>query len=134
MKQQADRHRKEKEYAEGDWVYLKLQPYRQSSVAIRKNIKLSARYFGPFKIVERVGLVAYRLLLPEGLRMHPMFHVLLLKKRPIEEVQATPNLPTVGDGGQLLTEPEAILERRLAKQGNRATTEVLVQWSNLPTN
>ena len=61
MKRQADKHRSERSFAVGDSVYLKLQPYVQSSIATRSNNKLSFRFFGPFTILERIGEVAYRL-------------------------------------------------------------------------
>ena len=59
---------------------VKLQPYRQHSVALRKNQKLGMRFFGPFEVVERVGHVAYKLKLPEAARIHLVFHISLLKK------------------------------------------------------
>jgi len=63
---QADKGRSERSLAVGEWVYLKIQPYRQVSLAIRSNLKLGAKYYGPYQILERIGEVAYKLLLPQG--------------------------------------------------------------------
>ncbi|KAI9124628.1 hypothetical protein K1719_004550 [Acacia pycnantha] len=64
MKIYADKKRTDVEFHIGDFVWVKLQPYRQHSVELRKYQKLALRYFGPFKITERIGKVAYRLALP----------------------------------------------------------------------
>jgi hypothetical protein len=66
MKNQADKKRSERQFEVGDLVYLKLQPFVQQSVAVRTNNKLSLRYFGPYKVLARVGLVAYKLELPNS--------------------------------------------------------------------
>jgi hypothetical protein len=75
MKSRADKHRVECVFQPGDWVYMKLQAYVQSSAAARSNRKLSFRFYGPYKVIQRVGEVAYKLELPEGSRIHPVLHV-----------------------------------------------------------
>ena len=64
----------------GNLVFLKVQPYRQKSLARCSNEKLSLRYFGPYQIVQKEGKVAYELALPKGSLIHPVFHVSQLKK------------------------------------------------------
>jgi hypothetical protein len=49
MKKQAEKHRSERVFQVGDFVFLKLQPYVQASLAPRLNQKLAFKYFGPFR-------------------------------------------------------------------------------------
>lgn len=65
MKQQADKHRVDRSYSIGDWVFLKLQPYRQVSIKGHHH-KFQAKFFGLFQIVDTVGAVAYKLQLPDS--------------------------------------------------------------------
>lgn len=64
MKDHADKKRYAQEFQVGYLVYLKLQPYVQLSVARRSNHKLSFKYFEPYKILQKVGKMAYKLELP----------------------------------------------------------------------
>ncbi|KAH9323865.1 hypothetical protein KI387_018504, partial [Taxus chinensis] len=61
----ADRHGTERSFEAGDLVFLRLQPYRQSSLKQKGAKKLKPRFYGPYRVVRRVGAVAYELELPE---------------------------------------------------------------------
>lgn len=73
MQQFANQHKTERSFEIGDFVYVKLQPYRQQLVVLRSNQKLSPKYFVPYKIIDRCGQVAYKLELPATSQIHPVF-------------------------------------------------------------
>ncbi|KAK8934297.1 hypothetical protein KSP39_PZI014692 [Platanthera zijinensis] len=133
MKAQADKHRTEREFAVGDEVFLKLQPYRQLSVSRRLNQKLASRYYGPFRILRRVGPVAYTLDLPAGSRIHPTFHVSVLKRKLGASVQVSPSLPEATSMSELRPLPEAILLTKWKKSGTKYRPAVLVKWKQIDT-
>ncbi|GJZ10263.1 putative reverse transcriptase domain-containing protein [Tanacetum coccineum] len=79
-KSYADKRRKPLEFSVGDYVLLKVSPWKRM-VRFGKKGKLEPRFVGPFEIIEKVGLVAYRLDLPEELNgVHDTFHMSNLKK------------------------------------------------------
>jgi hypothetical protein len=80
MKVQADKHPSEVSYEVGDKVFLKLQPYIQSSLAQRARHKLAFKYFGPYAITEKIGSVAYRLDHPAYSSIHPVFSCLTIEE------------------------------------------------------
>ncbi|GKD03692.1 putative reverse transcriptase domain-containing protein, partial [Tanacetum coccineum] len=90
QKSYADLKRKPMEFQVGDKVMLKVSPWK-GVVRFGKRGKLNPRYVGPFKVIERVGEVAYKLELPEELsRVHNTFHVSNLKKCHADEPLAVP--------------------------------------------
>lgn len=130
MKVQADKGRTDRTYAVGDWVYVKLQPYRQLSLKSHGFQKLSPKFFGPFKILAMVGVVAYTLDMPTGKKIHPTFHISQLKRK-IGSHSATVTLPVVlSDEGRVLLAPEAILDRRMIQKHGHIVSQVLFKWFN----
>jgi hypothetical protein len=64
MKQQADQGHSECQFAEGDHVFLRLQPYKQNSLKAEHCQKLAPKFYGPYTILKHVGQVAYQLAFP----------------------------------------------------------------------
>lgn len=80
MKQQADKHRTNRCFDVEDMVFLKLVPYQHQSLAKHSFHKLQPKFYGPFEVLERVGLVAYKTNLPATSKLYPVFYVSCLKK------------------------------------------------------
>lgn len=105
---------------------MKLQPYVQVSVAPRANHKLSFRFFGPFQVIARVGKVSYKLQLPAHSKVHPVFHVSLLRAalpKDTEVVMALPEPPAPHSSPDF---PEEVLARRKITCGAGKIPQVLV--------
>ena len=112
-------------------VMLKVSPWK-GVLRFGKQGKLSPRFVGPFKILERVGKQAYRLELPEELAgIHDVFHVGYLRKClgkhdetvPLAEVKLDKRLTYI-------EEPEAILNERTVNLRNKIVDLVLVKWKH----
>jgi len=78
----------------------------------RKNYKLNPRYYGPYQVIERFGAVAYKLKLPEGSAVNPVFHVSLLRKKVGEVAIVSQALLIVDEEGRVKVYPVIILERK----------------------
>lgn len=89
----------------------------------RLNKKLSPKNFGPYRVLEKVGSVAYKLALPQKAKIHNVFHVSVIKKwidtgTPVQDI-----LPTIIEDVELAT-PQAIQDQRI----NQGDEEFLVHW------
>ncbi|GKC24107.1 putative reverse transcriptase domain-containing protein [Tanacetum coccineum] len=116
QKSYIDRRTKPLEFEVGDMVLLKVSLWK-GIVRFVKRGKLSPRYIRPFKILARVGLVAYTLELPEELKgIHNTFHVLNLKKClaegdmvvPMDEIQLDDKL-------HMVEEPVEVVDREVKR-------------------
>ncbi|GJT92684.1 putative reverse transcriptase domain-containing protein [Tanacetum coccineum] len=131
QKSYADKRRKPIEFSLGDFVLLKVSPWK-GVVRFGKKGKLAPRLVGPFEIVEKVGHVAYRLDFPEELNgVHDTFHVSNLKKCladptlqvPLDEIQVDAKL-------NFVEEPVEILEREFKKLKRSRIAIVKVRWNS----
>ena len=74
--------------------------------------KLKPRFYGPYRVICRVGEVAYELELPKGSKIHNIFHVSCLKKTIGKHMVATMYLTPIDDEGHLVLQPKDILDTR----------------------
>ncbi|GJZ27871.1 putative nucleotidyltransferase, ribonuclease H [Tanacetum coccineum] len=130
QKSYADKRRKPLEFEVGDRVLLRV-PWK-GVMRFRKKDKLAPRYVGPFEILERIGLVAYRLRLPEELSsVHDTFHVSNLKKCmadanlhvPLDEIKVNKTL-------RFVEEPVEIMDREIKKLKRKKIALVKVRWNS----
>ncbi|GJY88944.1 hypothetical protein Tco_0503572 [Tanacetum coccineum] len=131
QKSYADLKRKLMEFQVGDKVMLKVSPWK-GVVRFGKRGKLNPRYVGPFKVLKKVGAVAYKLELPQELsRVHNTFHVSNLKKCysddplvvPLEGLQ-------VDDKLHFVEEPVEIMDREVKQLRRSRVPIVKVRWNS----
>jgi len=131
QKSYADVRRRPLEFAVGDFVLLKVSPWK-GVVRFVKRGKLGPRYIGPFEILERIGPVAYRLKLPQELGgVHDVFHVSNLRKClvdpshhvPMDEIQVDQKL-------NFVEKPLEILDRVTKKLKTKWYPIVKVRWQS----
>jgi hypothetical protein len=131
MKLHADKHRSDREFQIGDRVLVKLQPYVQKSVVSRPYPKLAYKFYGPFKVLQKIGMVAYKLDLPVTSLIHPVFHVSQLKAFTPNYSPVFSDLPQLVDLSVKEVKLAAVVERRMVKKGYHPVVQVRVTWSNL---
>jgi transposase InsO family protein len=75
IKKYANKNRSKREFKVGDMVYLKLQPFRYHAFGLHQSLKLTTKFYGPFRVLKKIGSAAYKLQLLESAAIHPVFHV-----------------------------------------------------------
>nr|GFB89263.1 putative reverse transcriptase domain-containing protein [Tanacetum cinerariifolium] len=131
QKSYADLKRKLMKFQVGDKVMLKVSPWK-GVVRFGKRGKLNPRYVGPFKVLERIGDVAYKLDLPEKLsRVHNTFHVSNLKKCHADEPLAVPlDGLHFDDKVQFVEEPVEIVDREVKRLNRSRIPLVKIRWNS----
>ncbi|KAK6162430.1 hypothetical protein DH2020_002271 [Rehmannia glutinosa] len=131
QKSYADKRRKDLEFEVGDEVFLRLSP-RKGLINPKKGGKLSPRYVGPYKILQRIGKLAYRLELPTPYAgMHVVFHVSRLKKyQPDSEHIITRDTLPLIENLSYTERPMRIIDQQVRQLRKREIPMVKVVWHN----
>jgi hypothetical protein len=137
MKKHADHKRTERQFELGDFVYLKMKSYRETALGMQNPPKFSPKWYGPFKVIKKVGQVSYQLQLPENCKLHDTFHVSHLKKHNGPRAVPNPTLPLVTEDGKLKHAPVAILQRHIVPRSvgeyDVAIPQWLIHWESMTT-
>ena len=96
----------ERKFQVNDLVYLRLQLYKQTTIKGKGSKKLKPRFYGPYKVIRKVGEVGYQLELPMGSKIHNVFHVSCINKVIGNQISVSYALPPLDDEGQLVLIPE----------------------------
>ena len=131
QKTYADMRRKDIQYEIGEKVFLKVSSWKKV-MRFGKKGKLSPRFIGPYEVIEKVGLLAYRLALPPELeKIHNVFHVSMLRRYRLdpshvvssETIELRPDLTYE-------EEPVKVLAREIKELRNKRIPLVKVLWRN----
>eukprot|EP00253_Pinus_taeda_P033469 PITA_33469 len=125
-----DQHRSERQFQEGDQVFLRLQPYKQTSLKDKDCQKLSPKFYRPYQVLQRIGEVAYKLALPPTAKIHPFFHVSCLKKVIGNNCKIQTSLPELEEEGSIWLQLEQVLDTRERHLCGRMIKDVLFKWKD----
>ncbi|KAL9400738.1 hypothetical protein Peur_004587 [Populus x canadensis] len=131
QKKYADVRRRPLEFSTGDQVFLKVAPWK-NLLRFGLKGKLTPRFIGPFKILQRVGPVAYKVELPPQLaRVHDVFHVSLLRKANVDPARVLPQVPVeVKEDLTLELRPIRILDQEVKELRSKKIPIVRILWRN----
>ncbi|KAL6213565.1 hypothetical protein ACLB2K_013012 [Fragaria x ananassa] len=134
MKKWVDKKMRHVEFKEGDFILVKLLPQKFKSLRkVHKGLVL--KYEGPFEVIKRIGNVSYKLHLPPKLKIHPVFHVSMLK--PFHEDEEDPSrtvsywAPTTIVSSFDKEVDEILADRVIRHRGVPSYKEYLIKWRGL---
>ncbi|XP_024516135.1 uncharacterized protein LOC112341017 [Selaginella moellendorffii] len=131
MKLQADKHRSFRTFTIGDLVYIKFRPHRHTlgcRAGSRSKLTQCKLYF--VKVIERINEVAFRLALPQGCKLHDVFHVSELKLHYGPTPLSTVEVPVRSLGDQHLVVPDKVIDVETRQLRRRTIKRYLVRWMN----
>ncbi|KAL4567168.1 hypothetical protein LXL04_022742 [Taraxacum kok-saghyz] len=135
MKKWADKNRQHREFIVGDEVMVKF-PQRMFKSTRQVHKGLTRRYEGPYKVLEKIGTRSYKLSIPPHLKIHPVFHVSILKTYNRDEEDTTRNeshrAPVANVVSYDKEVEEIMVDRMIRKRGTPNWREFYVRWKGLP--
>ena len=129
----ANKSRRDVSFEVGQQVLLSANHINLASQALRPTKKLQHRFIGPYKIIQKISAVAYKLELPATLQIHPVFHVSLL--RPYQDPASFPDRtlpPPPPPSVTIDNSPEYVVEKILDHRTRRRHLEYLIKWEGYP--
>ena len=98
----------------------------------KKDNKLSPKYYCSYKVLQKIGTMAYKLELSAASQVQLAFHVSCLRKVIGDKLPVQTILPELDEEGKTILEPEVVKETRTQQLQNRSISEYLIKWKNLP--
>jgi len=133
MRSLANAQRQDRKFYVGDWAWLKLAPYRQTSMHPHCSPKLTKKFYGPFQVMKVINRVAYELKLSVTTCIHPVFHVSKLKPFKGTPPTTIPELDPAVTGTLIELQPLAILGYISVQTALGDKLQVLIHWAGLTT-
>lgn len=130
MKQQVDQHHSERSFQVGYQVFLRLQPYKKTSLKEKGFQKLAPKFYGPYQVLQRIGEVAYKLALSTTSKIHTVFYVSCLKKVVGKNCRFQIIRPELDEEGSLWLLTKLVLDTCKTNLCGCTIEEVLIKWKD----